>query len=136
MFWNSVWCENHNYVTSFKEDVLIRKFISLIVKDKISKNFFRLKKKTFFSKKFSNLKKKYKYNFVFSNRIFLRKLFKTFKIPIYASKVFVIRLNSWVLIYFNIVSPKKGVNYTNTQPNLYFLKKNNYIVDKKLNFFL
>jgi hypothetical protein len=103
MYWSSMWDNKFNYSRFLKEDIYIRKFIPVLLEDNISLNF---KNKNCLIN-FSNLNTKYNmhmhkdwnkteiYNYIngLNKSIF------------YTSKIWVLRYQSWILIFFYIYSP-------------------------------
>lgn len=139
MFWTSVWDSKHNYTSLFKEDVLIRKYISLLFNEKISAQ------PTMFNKNinFSNVnywQKIYNIKFVINKSSLATFLQRFNKLPVYISKIHIIRLNGWVILYFVGSTPstfKKSdiVTKLKQHKHSFFFKKNAIYQFKKSLFF-
>lgn len=103
-FWDSVWDDFFNYKRSVREDIFVKKLIYFLLIDQIlfssyfiSLNFF------FFLKKFPflNILKFKHYNDL--TKFFKKQSIKT--IPVYFSKLWVIRYQNWVLFSIYIYKP-------------------------------
>lgn len=103
MYWSSMWDDKLNYSRSLKEDIYIRKFLPVLLEDNISST---LKIKNF-SDKFLNLNTKYNIHLNSDwNRNEIYNYLKSLNRSIfYTSKIWVLRYQSWVLIFFYIYSP-------------------------------
>lgn len=103
MYWSSMWDSKFNYSRFLKEDIYVRKFIPVLLEDNILFNFKNKNKIT----NFNNLNTKYNvhiHNDFNKHEIYnyINMLNKTI---FYTSKIWVLRYQSWVLIFFYIYSP-------------------------------
>lgn len=111
MFWSSVWDSKHNYNKLFKQDVALKKLILSLFSERF-----------FFKKQFINLKTLSNTNIfnsfdnwsVFKNDKSLISFFtvvlkKRKSNYIYPLKVWIIRVQCWVIVFFSIYSPFKAV---------------------------
>lgn len=112
--YSSVW-ENHwdtklNYNQTNREDLFLKKFFKIFLKNWFSKT------KMFFNSKFSFNKKKsnkftrfYKFDILMSDPKEIKNYLNTFKNKKFTynfSKIFLVRFQSWLLIYAYIYVPK------------------------------
>lgn len=100
MFWNSVWENKHNYTTFFKEDVLIRKYITFLFNEKISSQTFFLKNLNLNIEKKAHWQKVYNIKLDLNQQSLINFLNKFNKLPLYISKIHIIRLDNWIILYF------------------------------------
>lgn len=128
MFWNSMWDGKINFSRLLKEDIYLNIFIPLIFQDKIStkiiktRDFNKLIKKIDFFRynlhlKTNNLNKLSFYNYITSLN----------KIKYFSSKVWILKYQKWVIIYFFVYLPKFNTlkNIENNPNNKYFENYNN-----------
>lgn len=124
MFWNSMWDGKINFSRLLKEDIYLNIFIPLLFEDKISnkilktKDFNTLIKKTNFNRynlniKQSNLNKKNFYKYISELN----------KINYFSTKVWILKYQKWVIIYFFMYLPKFNSLKIN---NFNFFKNNNF----------
>lgn len=127
MFWTSVWDNKHNYTMFFKEDILIRKYITLLFNEKIStQNIPSIKTDNYVNTRWVK-----HYNIKFDiNKNSLETFLQRFnKLPLYISKIHILRLNDWVILYFIGSTPTSGnkfdsVNILKSSSNTsFFVKK-------------
>ena len=103
MYWSSMWDNKFNYSKFLKEDIYIRKFIPIFLEDNILYNF----------KQNSNLSNSIninvKYNLHLQNNWNRDELYNYInslnKVIFYTSKIWVLRYQTWILIFFYIYSP-------------------------------
>lgn len=103
MYWNSMWDDKFNYSRFLKEDIYIRKFIPVLLEDNIILNFK-------YKNCLTNIDSlNYKYSMHMHNewnkyevRNYVNSLNKSI---FYTSKIWILRYQSWILIYFYIYSP-------------------------------
>lgn len=139
MFWTSVWENKHNYTSLFKEDVLIRKYISLLFNEKISAQSTIFNKNINFSNT-TNWQKMYNIKFTINKSSLSTFLQRFNKLPVYMSKIHIIRLNDWVILYFVGSTPstfKKSdtINKLKQHKYSFFYKKGAIYQFKKSLFF-
>jgi hypothetical protein len=108
MFWNSMWDDKHNYSRSLKEDIFIRSFVKLLFEDVPSSNIRFLSDNIFKSSIKNPIFKKYNIHLKrgFSLAEFRNYLFRFNKPSLYFSKVWVLKYQSWIIIYFFVYSNK------------------------------
>jgi len=140
MFWNSVWENKHNYTTFFKEDVLIRKYITLLFNEKISSQTFFLKNLNSNVEKKAYWQKIYNIRFDLNQQSLINFLNKFNKLPLYISKIHIIRLDGWIILYFVGSTPttlKKFDMAENSKnfPNASFFFKKYFINNFKKSLF-
>jgi hypothetical protein len=129
MFWTSVWDNKHNYTSLFKEDILIRKYINLLFNEKISTQIFSYKNIKTDTLILNNFQKSYNIKFFLNKQSVIGLLQRFNKLPLYISKIHIIRLNNWIILYFISSTPtnlKKFDISSNTKSYFYtpfFLKK-------------
>lgn len=124
MFWTSVWENKHMYTSLFKEDALIRKYITLLLNEKISTQKTNLNINKINQ---SNWIKTYNIKFDVSSETLFNILQRFNKLPIYISKIHIIRLNNWVIVYFVAATP----NSSNFSTNSFKLKSNIKSISEK-----
>jgi hypothetical protein len=130
MFWLSVWDNKDSFNKNFKEDIYIRKYIELIFSDKISSRPILLTNKYFDLVKKNNFDK---YNLKLTTELntysFSKYLLKLNKLPNYRFKTYIVRFQSWVVIYFNIYTPNplKKVIFLKKHRNMSNLFKKYYL---------
>ena len=107
MYWNSMWDSKINFSRALKEDIYLKSFIPLIFDDNISNkilktySFENLLKKKILTKynlhlKTNNLKKNLFYKYILNLN----------KMIFFGSKVWVLKYQKWVIIYFFMYFPK------------------------------
>lgn len=119
MFWQSVWEDKFNFNRSLKEDYLFNLFFSLFLFGKISS------RSTFFLKSFfdkSLLVNQHKFWSSYKNYTdFYIKLLKIFKIkkkfPYFLLKLWIIRVQSWVILLLSFYIPPKAKIFQNVKSN-------------------
>jgi hypothetical protein len=104
MYWSSMWDDKNNFSRLLSEDIFIKKFIPLLIEDNILiKNF---NKNNF---KANNVDLNYKYSLAFNVDINLNNVYSYIyslnKIIFYTSKIWVVKYQTWILIFFYIYSP-------------------------------
>lgn len=109
MFWNSMWDSKINFSRSLKEDIFLKNFIPLIFNDKISSKILK-------TLSFEDLNKKNvfeKYNLHIRTKNFKKNLFFKYisdlnKTNYFNSKIWVLKYQKWIIIYFFMYIPKFG----------------------------
>lgn len=103
MYWSSMWDDKFNYSRFLKEDIYIRKFIPILLEDNILFNFRH--KNNLYNLNSVNVK----YNMhihsdwnKYEIHSYINGLNKSI---FYTSKIWVLRYQSWILIFFYIYSP-------------------------------
>ena len=101
MYWNSMWDDKHNYTRNLKEDIFIKRFMPLFFEDSISSFLLT---SNIIKKKFNNQ----------NYEIFIKpdqnlNEFKNYiidlnKSPLYFSKSWILKYQTWVIIYFFVYS--------------------------------
>jgi hypothetical protein len=109
MFWQSVWDSKFNYNRNWKEDFLIRTIIPFIFIHKLTRlptftNPNCLLKNTFFLKPsiFNLFDHPGQLKTTVDNFFFAKK-----KAPLYILRIWVIKFQKWLIIYFSTYSPIK-----------------------------
>ena len=133
MFWTSVWDTKHNYTSFFKEDVLIRKYINFIFNEKASAQIFRTYKDFYFNDS-TQIVKMYNIKFDMSNYSVSILLQRFNKLPVYISKIHIIRLDNWIVIYF-VGSTPTNLNKNELAVNTEFFNKHVFFKKNILNQF-
>lgn len=106
MYWSSMWDNlNKSYPKTLKEDIYLRKIMPFFFDDKNSINILKLRKKI-------NKKDIEKY-LIHSNRKEINKdllkyLFKKNKVIMYPSKLWILRYQSWLILFYFIFLPQFG----------------------------
>ena len=124
-FWQSVWDDKHNFNRGLKEDFLIRTIIPYIFFDRISKQqqfiSFKVVDESIILKEFVSWPTYATPELVYNKLkyFFLKKT----KIPYYILKIWILKFQSWVLIYFNLYSPLKAVFIFSKKPRKYNIAK-------------
>jgi len=131
MFWSSVWDDKHRYKHSFLEDLFIRKYIPYVFSNKISSNLIFNANSSFNKTSNLYLYKKYNLNYNLSKHSISNFLLNFNKLPVYISKIHIIRLNSWILIYFMACTP----NLLQSNNGVFFLKNKSHITIKYMSSF-
>lgn len=140
MYWNSMWDNKINYSRSLKEDIFLNKFILLVFEDCISSKVLK-----YFNKNYSeSILYKYNFHLKMSNKLeFNKYLMKNNKIVFYSSKLWILKYQKWIILYFYIYIPffnrlkikanltSKGIHSSKDIYNLYNLHLK---ADFKLNF--
>jgi hypothetical protein len=142
MFWSSVWDNKHNYSKLLKEDLFLRDLIIGILTEKLSSKSLFLTK-NFIKVNTSFLKKHYSNVLVNSTVNYLSSfLFKLSRVSSFFSKVYIIRLNAWIIIYMYSYTPtlfksKVKINSNNFKHVFMYYHKSNLIKNElnKLIFF-
>ena len=123
MYWNSMWDDKLNYSRSLKEDIFLKEFVYLFFEG--GSNFMIFLNLKDFSKKLEYFKKKYffktkkiiKKNDIGTEISYKLVIKKKNKFRPYLSKVWLIRYQGWIIIYFYAYSfnlssfYKKSINY-------------------------
>ena len=119
MYWNSAWDDKINYTRSLKEDIFLKEFIYLFFEG--NSNFMIYLNLKNYQNKFGFYKKKYFFHtkkIIKKNDIgmevrykFTVKKKKHFK-P-YLSKIWLVRYQGWIIIYFYAYSHNLSVFYKN-----------------------
>jgi len=104
MYWNSMWDNKINYSRSLKEDIYLNKIINLFFEDNVSTNILKTPKK--FQKNQINVKK---YNLhsksVKIDFVLLKYLNKFNKIKIFPAKLWILKYQRWVILFYFIYLP-------------------------------
>lgn len=133
MFWNSMWDDKLNYTRNLKEDMFIKAFFNVFFE---GGNAFMVKVSyTRLEHRLSYLKKKYKFQIKKIIKKSVQKEFtrnKTIKIKKrkflpYLSKVWILKYQSWVVIFLNSYIFDFSVFFKRKKKN-YKLKKYFYIL--------
>lgn len=112
MYWNSMWDDKINYSRSLKDGIFIKEFMYLLFEGGYSSFFFLNLKDYEYDQKFLNLKKKYSFQ---TKKVFKKndigsilryKLIKKKKNKFrpYLSKIWIMRYQTWVVVYFYVYS--------------------------------
>jgi len=139
MFWNSMWDDKHNYSRSLKEDIFIKLFIKLLFEDIPSSNIRFVSNNIWRTSNRINVLKKY--------NIHLKKdasltelrnfLFKSGKQSLYFSKIWILKYQTWIIIYFFVYSPKFNKLLNKQIEDDYInILENNYMYDILSNYYL
>lgn len=100
LFWSSVWDDKHNYTKSLKEDIFIKMCIPLLFKTRFTKKLIYFLRKAHLQDSeiiqsdilnFTVIDYKNLYNFYGK---------RDKKVDLYFSRVWVLKYQSWVIIYF------------------------------------
>jgi hypothetical protein len=111
MFWSSVWDSKHNYNKLFKQDIILKRIIGSLFNERFffKNQFINLKAlsstNVFNSFENWNIFKSDK-SFISFFNVVLKKRKTNF---IYPLKVWIIRSQGWLIIFFSIYSPFKAV---------------------------
>lgn len=103
MYWSSMWDDKFNYSRFLKEDIYVRKFIPVLLEDNILINFKHKNRLTIFN----NTNNKYNMHMHkdWNNTEIYNYINTLNKSIFYTSKIWILRYQSWVLIFFYIYSP-------------------------------
>jgi len=109
MFWQSVWDEKHNFNRGFKEDFLLRKLLPLFFYERL------IRKKQFINYNvINNSLLLYDLDFWAAfkeNRLlygyFINSLKKKKSDPYYLLKIWIIKFQTWVILFFSLYVPFK-----------------------------
>lgn len=107
MFWNSMWDNKINFSRSLKEDIYLNIFIPLIFDDNISGKV--IKTRNFDSLVTSFNLQKYNLHLKSSNvnkSSFYKYISELNKLTFFNSKVWILKYQRWVIIYFFMYLPK------------------------------
>jgi len=126
MFWSSVWDDKHRYKHSFLEDAFIRKYIPYVFYNKVSSNLIFNINSTHSKNTNLHFFKKYNLNHNISKHSVSNFLLNFNKLPVYLSKIHIIRFNNWILIYFMACTP----NLVKSDNSIFILKNKSYIFQK------
>jgi len=120
LFWNSVWDDKHNYSKNLKEDIFIKMCIPLIFRTRFSKKFISFLKK--YHLKESEIIQNDILNFTTVDYKNLCSFYsrKNKKIDIYFSKVWILKYQGWVIVYFFYYSSLFNKALTFTKLHGYF----------------
>lgn len=120
-FWQSVWDDKHNFNRGLKEDILIRTIIPYIFFDRISKQqqflSFSVVNESVVLKEFVCWPDYATPDMVYTK--LKQFFFKKTKIPYYILKIWILKFQTWVLIYFNLYSPLKATFIFSKKPKKY-----------------
>ena len=145
MYWNSMWDNKINYTRSLKEDIYLNRFILLVFEDCISSKIIK-----FYNKNYSTaILNKYNFHTRISNKNeFNRYLTKINKITFYSSRLWILKYQKWIILYFYIYLPtfnrlkikinlvEKNTTVSDNIYNLYnFYLKANFKLNFSFNFF-
>lgn len=136
MYWNSMWDDKINYNRALKEDIFLKEFVYLLFEGGSSFMFFLNLKN--FTNDFKYLNKKYLFHVkkIFKkndigNEIGYKYVVKrNKKFRPYISKVWVLRYQNWVIVYFYVYSFNLSTFYIKNiklkNMKKYFSLVNNY----------
>lgn len=138
MYWNSMWDNKVDFSRALKEDIYLNKFVPLIFNDSISSKILKYSKKNVkdLNTDYYNIQIKTKTK----HQIFLF-LLKNSKLNFYCSKLWILKYQNWIIIYFFMYLPK----YNRLKKRFFFSKKiekydnnvfNSFVVYKKANVML
>ena len=145
MYWNSMWDNKINYTRSLKEDIYLNRFILLVFEDCISSKIIK-----FYNKNYSTaILNKYNFHTRIPNKNeFNRYLTKINKITFYSSRLWILKYQKWIILYFYIYLPtfnrlkikinlvEKNTTVSDNIYNLYnFYLKANFKLNFSFNFF-
>lgn len=132
MFWNSMWDNKNNFSKKIQKENFIKLFINFFISDFFYNKFvyfYNFKKINFF-----NLNLKYKLNNLFKSNLLYKNLINYSNNDLLVSKVWVLKFQNWIVIYFLLYSKNNfllNFNDANYKGNNYYSIINNYY----LNFF-
>lgn len=114
MFWNNMWDDKLNFSKKLKEDILINMFLFLIFTGSVYySNFFFSKSNLYFMNIFylpHKLEKSTYYNnFIQINNLGKIQFSKPFKLKFkmhYIGKIWILRLQGWLIIIFHLYVPQ------------------------------
>lgn len=139
MYWNSMWDDKINFNRSLKEDIYLNSFIPLIFDDNISTKI--LKSVDFNSINKNKIVSQYNLHLKVANlnkNDFFKYISDLNKVNFFKSRVWVLKYQKWVIIYFFIYLPnfnklKKRFIYTEVFKKNSFNNSNNlYNIHKKI----
>ena len=115
IYWNNSWESKHNYRKNFINFLFLDLFLNKILDD----SFFV---QDYFFKKNNNTN---------NNIIFLKKLFffkkKSKNLKIFNSKIWILKLQNWIIVNIFVYTTKKNVNNINNEKKKKIIfKKNKY----------
>lgn len=124
-FWQSVWDEKHNFNRSLKEDYLLRSIIPYFFFDRVSKQ------KQFLNFEVVNsslILKDLEYWTQFQEPLKLYSKITTYvwrkkKLPYYVLKIWILKFQTWLLIFFSMYSPIKFYSLFTKRKKKYNLSK-------------
>jgi len=103
MYWNSMWDNKINYTKNLKEDIYLKKIIPFFFNDKISINLLKFKN---YKYKYIDIDRYYMhYNFDKINKNFINFLYKNNDIEMYPSKLWIVRYQKWVILFYFLYIP-------------------------------
>lgn len=106
MFWGSMWDNKINYDRGLKEDIYLNQFVPLIFEDSISTKIF--KTVNFSTLDIKRLNKLYSLHVKLDNlkkNDFYKYLLELNKVNFFKSKIWLLKYQKWVIIYFFIYLP-------------------------------
>ena len=101
MFWNSMWDDKINFARSLKEDIYLKQFVPLIFNDGISTKI--LKTVNYNKLDLEKISKQYKLHTKIKNlnkNDFYKYILDWNRLNFFNSKVWVLKYQKWVIIYF------------------------------------
>lgn len=151
MYWSSMWDNKINYSRSLKEDIYLNQFIPLIFNDKISNKIL----KTLDFNKIDLKNSLMKYNihiksYNLDKKNFYKYLKNINKVNFFKSKIWILKFQKWIIIYFFIYLPyfnkfkrkiyknvfiKKNFKYNNLNNFISLYKKANFKLKYSYKFF-
>lgn len=106
MFWGSMWDNKINYSRSLKEDIYLNKFIPLVFEDSISTKIF--KTINYNKLNLKSISKLYNLHIKINNlnkNDFYKYILELNKVNFFKSKIWILKYQKWVVIYFFIYLP-------------------------------
>jgi len=106
MFWNSMWDDKINFARSLKEDIYLKKFVPLIFEDSISTKI--LKTVNFNKLDLDKISRNYKLHVKIrglNRNDFYKYILDLNKLTFFNSKVWILKYQKWVIIYFFMYLP-------------------------------
>jgi hypothetical protein len=109
MFWQSVWDEKHNYNRGLKEDILLRRVLSLFFYDRMvhKRHFVNYdvieNSSILYDLDSWSVFKDNKHLYIH----FLNSLKKKNNTPYYVLKVWILKFQTWVVIFFSLYVPSR-----------------------------
>ena len=101
MFWSSMWDKKINFSRSLKEDIYLHSFIPMIFNDNISLKTFKMK--NFNETRKSDICQLYNLHLKISSLSksdFYKYILEVNKINLFKSKIWVLKYQKWIIIYF------------------------------------
>lgn len=106
MFWNSMWDRKINFSRSLKEGIFLDRFIPLIFDDDVSRKILKTQNFNKFNMRGNFLKYDLPLKSVILNKgDFIKYISKVNKIEMYRSKVWILKYQKWLIIFFFLYLP-------------------------------